>query len=197
MGTVNDYNKSRLEFALESQKERLYSEPYDSSWLEEHGVFIHRECTIIGECVRILPGTAIGFKGFSWGFDKDQTPVEMRHKGGVVIEDYVEIGTNCNVARATLRGSNTIIEHHVKIDSSVHIAHNCRIESKTMITAGVVLGGGVTIGERSWLGINCTIMNGVIIGKNNLIGAGALIRKDTEDNAVMYGDNKFLRFRND
>jgi len=197
MGTVNDYNKDRLAFALESQKGLYYDESHDTLLLAKDGVFVNWEWVEIGDNVRILPGTTVGFKGFSWGFGKDQTPVEIRHKGGVVIEDNVEIGTNCNIARATLEGVNTILEEHVKLDSGVHIAHNCRIGNRTIITAGVVFGGSVTVGERSWFGLNCTIMNGIKIGKNNLIGVGAVIRTDTKDNAVMYGDNKFLRFRDD
>ena len=197
MGTVNDYLQSRLEFAEVSQANHTYCEPYDKDSFQLHGSYVNPESVVMGVDVRVLPGSHIGFKGFSWGFDEDQTPVEIRHKGGVVISDYVEIGAGCNIARATLKGTNTIIGEFVKIDSLVHIAHNCVIGNRSILTAGVILGGNVTVGERSWLGINCTIMNGIKIGKNNLIAAGANIRTDTKDNAIMYGDNMFLRFRND
>jgi len=194
MGTVNEYIPERLEFALKSQHESYY-EPYDDTYLKMFGVYLNPDCVVVGYNVRLLPGSVIGFKGFSWGFHEDLTPEEIRHQGGVIIGNNVEIGANCTVMRATLKHKNTIIGHNVKIDSQVHVGHNCVVGDRCIITACTMLAGSVIIGENSWLGPNCSIMNGIKIGKNNLIGLGAVIRKDTEDNAVMYGAHQFLRYR--
>ena len=194
MGTVNDYNSDRLIFALESQAEP-YVETYDKFFHANYGVYLNMECVAIGKNVRFLPGSVIGFKGFSWGFREDKTPEEIRHEGGVIIGDNAEIGANCTIMRSTLRGTNTIIGNYVKMDSHGHIAHNCVIGDRCMITSGVGFCGSVTAKENSWFGTNSSIMNGVTVGKNNLIGIGTVIREDTEDNAVMCGNNRFLRYR--
>jgi len=47
--------------------------------------------------------------------------------------------------------------------------------------------GKVEIGEGAFVGMNCTIMPGVKIGKNSIIGSGAVLTKDTEDNSVYAG----------
>jgi acetyltransferase-like isoleucine patch superfamily enzyme len=48
----------------------------------------------------------------------------------------------------------------------------------------VVVSGGVTVGENCFLGVNVTLRDHIVLGKNCVIGAGALIVKDTEDNGV-------------
>lgn len=198
MGTVNEHSPERLKFALNSQKYNIYYEDYSRAIFERQGVFLNPDVVRFKgnpSTVRILPGAVIGFKGFSWGYHEDLTPEEIRHEGGVFIGDHVEIGAGCTVMRATLKGVDTILDDYVKLDSQVHIAHNCTIGKHCIVTAGVILGGGVTVGEDTWLGLHCTIMNGVTIGKNCLIGMGAVIRKNVKDNAVMYGQNQFLRWR--
>ncbi|MBR8537502.1 acyltransferase [Carboxylicivirga sediminis] len=47
--------------------------------------------------------------------------------------------------------------------------------------------GAIEIGEGAFIGMNCTIMPGVKIGKNSIIGSGAVLTRDTEDNSVYAG----------
>ena len=196
MGSVNDHIPGRFEFALKSQS-GTYTDTYDKAQFALSGAYINPLCVRYHPTARFLPGANIGFKGFSWGFDENQTPVEMRHKGGVIIGKYVEVGSNNTIMRATLEGVDTVIGDYVKMDSLVHIAHNCVIEDRVIFTAGAILGGSVTIGSRAWLGLNCTIMNGVKIGKNSIIGVGAVVIRDVPANAVMAGNPaRILRYRN-
>ena len=51
--------------------------------------------------------------------------MKVIHSGNVVIEDDVEIGSNCSIDRATL--GSTKIMNGVKIDNLVQIAHNVTI----------------------------------------------------------------------
>jgi len=198
MGTVNEHSPERLKFAIESQKGDIYFEDYSRPIFNRQGVFINPDVVkFMGDpaTVRILPGAIIGFKGFSFGFHPDLTPEEIRHEGGVLLGNNVEIGAGCTVARATLEGTDTVLGDHVKLDSQVHVAHNCVIGNRSILTAGVVLSGSVSMGESCWIGVNATILSGVTLGHNCLIGAGAVIRKDVKPGAVMYGQNMFLRWR--
>lgn len=47
--------------------------------------------------------------------------------------------------------------------------------------------GKVTIKKNAWIGMNVTICPGVTIGENAIIGAGAVVTKDIEDNALAVG----------
>ena len=49
------------------------------------------------------------------------------------------------------------------------------------MSSHVVVSGGVSIGDYSFIGVNATIRDHVRIGRNNVIGAGALILRDTGD----------------
>ena len=53
--------------------------------------------------------------------------------GNVVIEDYVEVGSNATIDRATI--GSTIIRSGAKLDNLIQIAHNVEIGSNTVIAA--------------------------------------------------------------
>ncbi|BAY07127.1 acetyltransferase [Calothrix sp. NIES-2098] len=83
-----------------------------------------------------------------------------------VIQPFSAIGNNC-----LLFGAN-------------HVSHHCVIKDHCFLTSNVVLGGGAIIEEYTFLGLNATVRNYIHIGKENIIGAGAIILSNTEDQAV-------------
>lgn len=78
----------------------------------------------------------------------------------------------------------TAIGHNVVIWSGNHIGHHVTVEDHCFITSHVVISGGATIGEYSFLGVNATIRDHTNVGKRNIIGASAVILKDTLDDEV-------------
>lgn len=99
----------------------------------------------------------------------------------------VEIGENCFIFE------NNVIQPFVKLGNNVviwsgnHIGHHSVIGDNCFISSHVVVSGFVHIGKNCFLGVNSTISNNVNIAGNCLIGAGALIVKDTVENAVYVG----------
>jgi sugar O-acyltransferase (sialic acid O-acetyltransferase NeuD family) len=63
------------------------------------------------------------------------------------------------------------------------VAHHCTIGDHCLLTAAT-LAGGVTVGDHTFIGVNASIKERVSIGKRNVIGAGAVILRSTEDDAV-------------
>ena len=47
-----------------------------------------------------------------------------------------------------------------------------------------MISGKVTINDYTFIGVNATFRDGITIGSENIIGAGAIILKDTEPQAV-------------
>jgi acetyltransferase-like isoleucine patch superfamily enzyme len=47
--------------------------------------------------------------------------------------------------------------------------------------------GPVTVGEGAYIGANATILHGVRIGRNAVVAAGAVVRADVPDHAVVGG----------
>ncbi len=142
--------------------------------------------TTIGENCYIKSGVVIGQPGF--GFEKDENgqPIHFPHLGKIKIGNHVYIGANTAIDRATL--NSTIIGDHVKIDNLVHIAHNVIIDDCSYIIAGTILGGGVHVGKDCWLAPNVSVKQQLHVGNGSLVGLGAVVIKDVEENSVVAGN---------
>lgn len=138
----------------------------------------------IGRHVIIHAGAVIGSDGF--GF---VTEGGVHHKipqvGGVIIEDYVEIGANSTVDRATL--GNTVIKQGTKLDNLVHVAHNVAIGSHCLIAAQVGIAGSSTLGDYVVLGGQVGIADHIVIGDRVMAGAKSGIMRDIETGQMIAG----------
>lgn len=147
-------------------------------------VTIHDNVSIGSNCI-IHSGVVIGADGFGYEQDIDGHSFKIPHIGRVIIEDYVEIGTNTCVARGVL--SDTVIKKHVKIGNLSHISHNVFIGENTMITHLAHIGGSLKIDENCWIAPGTTYKQGLSIGKNSLTGLGAVVIRDIEPFDVVAG----------
>ena len=97
------------------------------------------------------------------------------------IAKNVEIGENCFIFEDNTIQPFVKIGDNCIIWSGNHIGHHSMIEPHCFITSHVVISGGCKIGEGTFLGVNATLRDHISIGKQNVIGAGAIILKDTND----------------
>jgi UDP-3-O-[3-hydroxymyristoyl] glucosamine N-acyltransferase len=115
-------------------------------------VVVRESCTI-GARVIIHSGTVVGSDGF--GYEPDQgRHYKIPQRGGVTLEDDVELGANVTVDRATTPDQNTVIKQGTKVDNLVQIAHNVSIGAHSILVAqvGIVIGDHVMIAARA--GVN-------------------------------------------
>jgi len=140
---------------------------------------------IFGKDVHVEITSVIGSDGFSYERDEFGILHKFPHYGGVEIGNNVDIGANACIDRGTFE--NTIIGDGTKIDNLVHIAHNVKIGKNCVIIAGSVIGGSCVIGDNCWISPNACIRDGIKIGNNVLVGMGAVVLEDIEDNWVVYG----------
>ena len=108
-------------------------------------VFIGAYCEIGRNCL-ISANTTIGSDGFGFYSDKQNTHHKIPQIGRVVIEDHVEVGSQCAFDRATL--TETRIKSGSKFDNFCHIAHNCTIGENGLYTAGFIVAGSTQIGKN-------------------------------------------------
>jgi len=151
----------------------------------ENGVVIAGRVEIGAECF-LKSNTTIGESGFGYVFTEDEKPVAFPHIGGVKIGNAVEIGSNCNIARAVL--DETVIEDQVKINSFVHIAHNVKIGPRTLIAAGAIICGSVSIGKDVWIGPGTSIIDHVSIGDRAHVGIGSVVTRSLESGTKVLGN---------
>jgi len=95
-----------------------------------------------------------------------------------------KIGDNCFIFENQTIQPYVTIGNNVTIWSGNHIGHHSVIGDHSFITSHVVISGYVTIGPYSFLGVNSTIRDKITIAKASVIGAGAIIVKNTEEKGV-------------
>jgi sugar O-acyltransferase (sialic acid O-acetyltransferase NeuD family) len=93
-------------------------------------------------------------------------------------------GDNCFILEDNTVQPFVTIGSNVTLWSGNHIGHDSTIEDHCFITSHVVVSGNVRVGARSFIGVNATLRNSIRIAPQTLIGAGAVIMKDTKPKGV-------------
>lgn len=106
----------------------------------------------------------------------------------VIISPNVEIGQGVYILLGTTIMPYTIIHDYSMISMGVHLAHHSVLEEGVFLSTGCNFGASIVAHKYAYCGISSTIMTGLHeLGENCLIGAGAVVIKDVEPNAVMAG----------
>ena len=71
------------------------------------------------------------------------------------------------------------IGSNVTLWSGNHIGHDSTIGDHCFISSHVVVSGHVQVGAGCFIGVNATLRNSISIAEYTLIGAGALVIRDT------------------
>ena len=116
----------------------------------------------------------------------------------VIISKGVEIGEGVYILLGTSIMPYTIIKDYVMISMNVGLAHHSILDKGVFLSTGCNFGASIHAKEYAYCGISSTIMTGLhTLGENCLIGAGAVVIHDVEDNAVMAGvPAKLLKYKN-
>lgn len=146
-------------------------------------VTVYQDCEIKNNVI-LHAGCVIGADGFGY------IPFEgVQHKvpqvGNVILEDYVEIGANSCVDRATL--SSTIIGKGTKIDNLVQVGHNCKINQHSVVCAQVGLAGSTNVGSEVYLAGQVGVAGHLTIADKTVVGAQSGIASSTTEKSKMFG----------
>ena len=93
-------------------------------------------------------------------------------------------GDNCFIFEDNTIQPFVKIGNNVTLWSGNHIGHHSEIHSHNFISSHVVISGHCTIESNCFLGVNATLAHNIIIAKESLIGAGAVISKNTEEKGI-------------
>jgi len=88
---------------------------------------------------------------------------------GNVIQPFVRIGNNCILW------------------SGNHVGHRTVVHDNVFVASHAVISGYCEIGESSFIGVNSTFNDHVKVAPDNVIGAGALVTRDTEPGRIYVG----------
>jgi len=148
-------------------------------------VKIYHNC-VIGKNVTIHAGTVIGGDGFGFAPQPDGTFKKIPQIGNVVIEDFVEIGANATIDRATI--GSTIIKSGAKLDNLIQIAHNVEVGNNTVVAAQSGISGSTKLGNNVMIGGQAGIVGHITIADGSKINAQSGVSKSIKTpNTVVTG----------
>lgn len=138
------------------------------------GVKIYHEC-VIGSNVTIHAGTVVGSDGFGFAPQADGSFKKVPQIGNVIVEDYVEIGANATIDRATM--GSTLIKSGAKLDNLIQIAHNVEVGNNTVIAAQSGVSGSTKLGNNVMIGGQAGIVGHIQIADGARINAQSGVSK--------------------
>jgi UDP-3-O-[3-hydroxymyristoyl] glucosamine N-acyltransferase len=139
-------------------------------------VVVYHNCTI-GNQVRILANSTIGAMGFGYAY-LDGAHRLVPHNGGVIIEDFVDIGANCCIDRAKF--TNTIVGAGTKMDNMVQIGHSVVLGKCCLLSAQTGVAGSTTIGDGSVLAGQSGVADNLTLADRTVVGAKAGVMKSVQ-----------------
>jgi sugar O-acyltransferase (sialic acid O-acetyltransferase NeuD family) len=98
-----------------------------------------------------------------------------------------EVGQNCFIFE------NNVVQPFVRIGdncilwSGNHVGHRSVLHDNVFVASHAVISGYCEIGAGSFIGVNATFNDHVKVAADNVIGAGALVTRDTEAGRVYVG----------
>lgn len=149
------------------------------------GVKIYAGCTIGKHC-NIGAGTVIGSEGFGFAPQADGTYRNIPQLGNVVLEDFVDIGANTTIDRATM--GSTIIRRGVKLDNLIQIAHNVEVGANTVMASQSGISGSTRLGENCVIGGQVGIVGHIRMANRTSVGAQSGVSKAVkEEGSILFG----------
>ncbi len=143
------------------------------------------EYSFIGDHVIIGPGAIIGPDAFYFKKLADGSFKKWRSGGRVIIENQVDIGTGCTIAKGV--SGDTIIGEGSKLDCQIHIGHGVVIGKNCLFAAQVGIGGKTIVEDNVVLYGQVGIAQALHIGKGAVITAKSGVSKSLEGGKTYFG----------
>jgi sugar O-acyltransferase (sialic acid O-acetyltransferase NeuD family) len=94
------------------------------------------------------------------------------------------VGDNCFILEDNTIQPFVKIGNNVTLWSGNHIGHDSIIDDHCFLASHIVVSGHVHVCSYCFIGVNATLRNSIKIAQKTLIGAGAVIMKDTVERGV-------------
>ena len=153
----------------------------DHCWIGPNAV-VGEGCRL-GDRVKVGGNSVIGGEAFYYKKTAEGY-LPWRSGGTVILEDDVELGPSCTIARGV--SSATRIGRGSKLDAQVQIGHDCVLGAQCLLAAQVGIAGNTTVGD------NCVLLGQAGVAQNITIGPGALIGAQTGVSKDLPGGKQYF-----
>lgn len=96
----------------------------------------------------------------------------------------LKLGANCFILESNVIQPYVTIGNNVTLWTGSQIGHHTVISDHCFLSAHVVVSGNVVIEPNCFIGVNSTIRNAITIKRDTVVGAGAVILKNTVERGV-------------
>ena len=148
------------------------------------GAVVYGPCRIGQRCL-IGAGAVIGDQAFYFRGVGEQGRSRWTTGGEVIIEDFVEIGPQCVIARGV--SAATTIGKGSKLDALCQIGHDVRLGQDCLLAAQVGIAGNATLQDRVVVYGQAGIAQNVTIGEGAVVSAKAGVSKDLAGGITYFG----------
>lgn len=148
------------------------------------GVKIYADCIVGADCI-LHSGAVIGADGFGFAPNADGPFSKIVQVGNVILEDFVEVGANTAIDRATM--GSTIVHRGVKLDNLIQIAHNAEVGENTVIAGQSGIAGSGKVGKNCMIGAQVGIVGHITVGDYVKIGGQAGVMTNVANNSTVIG----------
>ncbi len=155
-------------------------------------VTIYRDCKIGSKCI-IHANSVVGSDGFGFAHTSSGEHVKIYQNGNVVIEDDVEIGSNCTIDRAVF--GETLIKHGSKLDNLIQVAHNCIIGEYSLIAAQTGLSGSSILGRNVVMGGQSATSGHLHIAPFTTLAGRTGVTKSIEESGKTFAGFPFMEHK--
>lgn len=100
------------------------------------------------------------------------------------LHGHIEFGENCFIGDYCIVRTFTRIGNNIVVGGGSYVGQYSVLADHCFVSQLASLGGNNQVDSYAFIGQNATIRNGVHIAANCVVGAGAVILRDTKENEV-------------
>jgi sugar O-acyltransferase (sialic acid O-acetyltransferase NeuD family) len=104
------------------------------------------------------------------------------------VSPTAQVGENTIVAEGNSLHHMARVGNNVILLSGIHVGHESVIEDDCFFASHAVIGGSCRVGRGSFFGLNSCLASFISVAEDCLIGAGAVIIRDTAPRQVYLGN---------
>ncbi|WP_210442910.1 acetyltransferase [Vibrio crassostreae] len=102
------------------------------------------------------------------------------------VSPFSKIETGAQILPMAIIQTGATVGRHSIINTGALVEHDCRIGAYSHVAPKATLCGQVTTKENAYVGAGSTVIQGLSIDSGAIVGAGAILTKSLEENAIAY-----------